>query len=66
MKLSVLLKICLVFSVVYLTLGDIFLPQPYSYSSQQAKHNINKFLIGLFPESDFSKIKRTQTTIDRL
>ncbi len=64
MKFPDLLKLCLVLSVVYISLGDIFLPQPYSHQSKQVKQNINEFLVGLFPEGDLTKLKRTQTTMD--
>lgn len=66
MKFSALLKLCLVLSVVYITLGDTLLPQPYSHKSQQLKQNINEFLVGLFPNGEFTKLRRTQTTMDSL
>ncbi len=66
MKLLGLLKLCLVLSVLYITLGDFFLPQPYSNNSKQTRENINEFLVGLFPEGDLTKLKKTQTTLDSL
>ncbi len=66
MKFSALLKLCLVLSVVYISLGDALLPQPYSHNSTQLKQNINEYLVGLFPEGDFTKLRRTQTTLDSL
>ena len=66
MKFSALLKLCVVLSVVYITLGDVFLPQPYSHNSKQIKHDINEYLVGLFPDGEFTKLRRTQTTMDSL
>ncbi len=66
MKLSGLLKLCLVLSVLYITLGDFLLPQPYSHNSKQVRENINEFLVGLFPEGELTKLKRTQTTMESL
>ena len=65
-KLPELLKLCLVLSLFYVTLGDLLLPYPYSQMSTQIKLNINEFLVGLFPEGNLNKLKRTQTTLDQL
>ncbi|MGK7895718.1 MAG: hypothetical protein AB4372_19410 [Xenococcus sp. (in: cyanobacteria)] len=66
MKFSALLKLCLILSVVYISLGDALLPQPYSHKSKQVKQNINEYLVGLFPDGEFTKLRRTQTTMDSL
>ena len=66
MKLGNLFKLCLLLSVFYISLGEVFLPQPYSHNSKQLKENINEFLVGLFPDGNLTKLKRTQTTMDSL
>lgn len=64
MKFSAIIKLCLILSVVYISLGDALLPQPYSHKSTQVKENINEFLVGLFPDGDLTKFKKTQTRIE--
>ncbi|AFZ36759.1 hypothetical protein Sta7437_3252 [Stanieria cyanosphaera PCC 7437] len=58
-------KLCLVMSLTYVTLGDEFLPQPYSSSSQKVRSEINEFLIGLLPNKEFNTLKNTTQTIQQ-
>ena len=66
MKFTALLKLCLVLSAMYISVGDLFLPQPYSHNSTQLKQNINEYLVSLFPDGEFTKLRRTQATMDSL
>lgn len=43
-------KLCLAMSLTYVTLGDEFLPQPYSTNSQKVRGEINEFIVSLLPE----------------
>ncbi|MDJ0688288.1 MAG: hypothetical protein QNJ41_07250 [Xenococcaceae cyanobacterium MO_188.B32] len=35
---------------IYITLGDLFLPEPYRHNSKQVRDNINELLVSLLPE----------------
>lgn len=52
MRWKLFVEFCLTVSVTFIIAGDLFLPQPYSGSSQQLKTNINGFLIGLLPRKE--------------
>lgn len=46
----------LVIGVIFVAVGDRFLPQPLSGASQNTRTSLNQFMIGLFPQS---KLKQT-------
>lgn len=60
MKTKILIELCLTFSLVYVGMGDLFLPQPYNSNSKQIKQGVNQFLVGLFPEKDFQYLEITE------
>jgi hypothetical protein len=64
MHIKAFLKLCLFMSLVYVTLGDSFLPQPYNSNSKAVREDINEFLIGLLPDKKFHNLKRTALTIE--
>ncbi len=66
MKIKGFLQLCLTMSIVYVTLGDRFLPQPYGNRSQEVRSNINQFLIGLFPDNELETLKSRKFTIESL
>jgi len=49
MKLLPFIKLCVFASVVYITLGDAFLPQPHKANSKVVRTNINQYITGLLP-----------------
>ncbi len=59
-------KLCLVMFLTYVTLGDEFLPQPYSTNSQKVRSEINQFLISLLPNKEFDTLQHTTNTIQQL
>ncbi|MDJ0536700.1 MAG: hypothetical protein QNJ70_30135 [Xenococcaceae cyanobacterium MO_207.B15] len=64
MKIKGLFQLCLTMSLVYVTVGDSFLPQPYSNKSQEVRGNINQFLISLFPDNELETLKRDRFTME--
>ncbi|MGK7876333.1 MAG: hypothetical protein AB4426_24465 [Xenococcaceae cyanobacterium] len=40
--------------LLFITIGDRILPQPLSDVSRNTRTSINKFLIGLFPDKEFT------------
>jgi hypothetical protein len=62
MKLVGFIKFCLAFSLIYVSVGDTFLPQPYKANSKKVRADINEYLIGLFPEPKLDNLKRTEQT----
>lgn len=46
----------LVLGVIFIGVGDRFLPQPLSNASLNTRKGIDRFMIGLFPQS---KLKQT-------
>ncbi|BAU63933.1 hypothetical protein STA3757_13020 [Stanieria sp. NIES-3757] len=65
MYIKSFLKLCLVMSLTYVALGDEFLPQPYSSSSQKVRSEINEFLISLLPNKELDTLKNTTKTIQQ-
>lgn len=47
--------------IVFVAIGDAFLPQPLATASYQARTQLNEFLLRLFPNTDFK-----ETDQDRL
>ena len=66
MKIKGFLQLCLTMSILYVTLGDSFLPQPYGNRSQEVRSNINQFLISLFPDNELETLKSRKFTIETL
>ncbi len=61
----VILPSLLVF-LVFVSLGDKFLPEPLSSASFNTRSSINEFLISLFPEKEFTNpYERTEDAIDK-
>ncbi|MDJ0632797.1 MAG: hypothetical protein QNJ34_06365 [Xenococcaceae cyanobacterium MO_188.B29] len=58
------IQLCITFSLFYITIGDIFLPQPYNDSSKQVRQDINQFLVSLFPEKEFKTLRKTEKTLE--
>ena len=58
------IQLCITFSLFYITIGDIFLPQPYNDNSKQVRQDINQKLVNLFPEKEFKTLKKTEKTIE--
>ena len=50
MRLIAFIKLCLTMVVIYIAVGDLFLPEPYRHNSKQVRDNINEYLISLLPE----------------
>lgn len=58
MKIKNLITLCLILSLIYVTVGDRLLPPPYNAKSSQIRQDINQFFIDLFPKKEFKNIKR--------
>jgi hypothetical protein len=63
MRLKAFIKLCLTMSIVYITLGDLFLPQPYRNNSEKVRSDINEFLVSLLSKKDFINFQRNQKTL---
>jgi hypothetical protein len=63
-KIKAFIQLCLTFSLIYVTVGDLFLPQPYNDNSKKVRQDINQFLVGLFPEKDFKNLRRTENSFE--
>ena len=50
MRLISFLKLCIVMVIIHITLGDLFLPEPYRQNSKQLRDNINNYIVSLLPE----------------
>ena len=67
MRPKSILTILVVLSVIFITMGDRFLPQPLSDASRNTRVSINKTLVGLFPKKKFrNPHKRTEDSVDQL
>ncbi|HHP7231583.1 MAG TPA: hypothetical protein ACFCUY_12090 [Xenococcaceae cyanobacterium] len=66
MNIKGLMQLCLTMSIIYVTVGDSLLPQPYSNKSQALRSEINQFLIGLFPNQELETLRRESFTVEGL
>ena len=53
MRFKTLFKLGLISFLVFVTLGDRFLPKPLNHASCQTRTSINQFLINMFPDIKF-------------
>ena len=49
MRLYSFVKFCAAAFLIYVILGDAFLPQPYRSNSIEVRQHINEYLISLLP-----------------
>jgi hypothetical protein len=56
----------LILGLIFVIVGDRFLPQPLSNVSQNTRKDINQFMISLFPQSNLKQTirQRNQQTRD--
>lgn len=52
--------------LIFVSLGDKFLPEPLKGASVSTRTNINQFLVGLFPTKKFKNPnQRTEEAVDK-
>jgi len=56
MRPKTLITSLLILGIIFVAVGDRFLPQPLNSASQNTRKGINEFMIGLFPQS---KLRQT-------
>jgi hypothetical protein len=66
MRLKAFIKLCLTMSLIYITMGDLFLPQPYRSNSKKVRSDINEFLVSLLSNKNFTNLQRTQESFQRV
>ncbi|NES85617.1 MAG: hypothetical protein F6K10_31760 [Moorea sp. SIO2B7] len=67
MRPKTIFTILFFLSLIFITMGDQFLPQPLSDLSRNTRVSINKMLIGLFPKKEFKNPnKRTEDAVEQL
>lgn len=66
MRLKAFIKLCLTMAIIHITVGDLFLPQPYKNNSQKVRKDINEFLVSLLPKKDFINLQPTQKTLQKV
>lgn len=66
MKLFPFIKLCVFASIVYITLGDAFLPQPHSANSKIVRNNINEYIAGLLPTQKIDNLRENSSQSDSL
>ena len=64
MKLFSFIKICTFISLIYITLGDAFLPQPHSDNSKEIRENINNYIVELLPTQKIDNFQKTLPTME--
>ncbi len=65
MRFKTLFNLGLISFLVFVTLGDRFLPKPLNDASRQTRTSINQFLIGIFPDKKFKNpYERTEKAIE--
>ncbi len=53
MGFKTLFNLGLISFLVFVTVGDRFLPKPLNDASRQTRTSINQFFINMFPETEF-------------
>ena len=48
----------MILTIIFVAVGDAFLPQPLAKASYNTRNQLNEFLVGLFPNSDVDHLKR--------
>lgn len=68
MKFSLpsLIQFYAVAALIYISLGDVFLPHPYNLNSKELQNNINQYLIGFFPKQELNYIPNNYRSADTL
>ena len=66
MKLFPFIKLCVFASVVYITLGDAFLPQPHRANSKIMRSNINEYIVELLPTQKIDYLREDSSQLDSL
>ena len=65
MRFKTLFKLGLISFLVFVTVGDRFLPKPLNDASRQTRTSINQFLINMFPDTEFeSRSEKIQKAIE--
>jgi hypothetical protein len=52
------IQFCTLAALIYIALGDVFLPHPYNINSKEVRSNINEYLIGLFPAQKLDNLPK--------
>jgi hypothetical protein len=52
------LTLAVALTIIFVAVGDAFLPQPLAKASYQTRTQVNEFLLSLFPNTDFNKIDK--------
>lgn len=52
------LTLAIALTIVFVAVGDAFLPQPLAKASYHTRTQVNEFLLSLFPNTDFNKIDK--------
>ena len=53
--------------LIFIGIGDNFLPQPLSNVSSQTRSSVNQFLMGLFPDKDpIDPYERTEQLLNEV
>lgn len=47
----------MILAIIFVAVGDAFLPQPLAKASYNTRTQLNEFLIGLFPDPDIDRLK---------
>jgi hypothetical protein len=58
------IQFCTFAALIYITLGDAFLPHPYNISSKEVRSNINEYLISLFPNHKLNNLPKNHSNVE--
>ncbi|NBD34273.1 MAG: hypothetical protein GVY17_15220 [Cyanobacteria bacterium] len=51
------LTLALVLTVMFVAIGDLFLPQPLATASYRTRSQLNEFFVSLFPKTDMDHLR---------
>ncbi len=66
-RLQSYLSLGIVLFIIFMLVGDRFLPQPFNTASQQTRTIVTRFVLGFFPQwqPKTSPYRRTEDAIQR-
>jgi len=66
MRPKSLITVFIVLALIFVAVGDLFLPKPLSTASQQTRTTVNNFLVGLFPtRKPKNQYERTEKALEQ-
>lgn len=66
MKFSLpsLIQFYAIAALIYIALGDVFLPHPYNTNSQEVRSSINEYIVSLLPNHKLHHFPKSHSNVE--